>query len=622
MNENQNQEQQQEQELPQEMAASEPSQVQPEAVQTAAKPRKKMSLLAAAAIIMVAAAAAIWAFGGSHRQQMDAQEHLNPTSVAYTADGKVGIVRDQQTVDLYVNGAKGGNREMINQIMSGSIPYAGEKNYVELDNGDRVYVRMEILSITHMNGKLCVRTADGEEKVLDENVSSIYCNSDNAVYYTKTVDNKQVQLRYQDGQVTPIQEVVGKENIAVTSVSQDGTLMQVIQRDENQNTIASGYFYEDQLHLLDSNRTVFQIAPIGKEVFVMETHEDTGLVDLYRVKDLATAELEPIGSGVTEAVVYEDGSMSFVGDADVSANEYNPVGSIYLYSHADASVEKLADNAVAILESQMRSNGWMNENGRDVTTSEISRDFSRDAQLWNGQVHYIDAQGNLCASSAQAATVGESGLQGFVISENFYQVNDYSFNDEIVFATYAQDCLYWSRGADLYRYHLGSMEQPDVIPLNESVEDKAEQNEIQVGYITSGSGDIIEESQQALILKKFKEENSVTLLENVGELSLAGLDNDGSSIFFTSEDGSLYEKSVKNRSNPKLIASGVLQAQATSDGLYYLLESKPQVTIGASGEEETQEETKYDLMLRPYGRDQSQLIAQDVNGISAIYIGK
>ena len=605
MNENQNQNQ--------ETECSEPS---------LAKPRNKMPLIAAAVLLVVAAAAAIWAFGGSHKQQIGAQEHLNPTSIAYTAEGKVGIVRNQETFDLYVNGAKGGNREMINQIMSGSIPYAGDKNYVELANGDRVYIRMEVLSITQMNGKLCVRTADGVETELDESVSGIACHSDNSVFYNKTVDGQQVQMCYQDGQVTPVEEVLGEDALSVTAISKDGTLMQVAQLDENRNTTASGYYYEGQLHLLNSNQTVFQIAPIGKEIFVMQAPDNTGLVDLYRVKDLASAELEQVGTAVTEAVVYDDGSMSFVGDADIAANEHNPIGSIYLYNHADAVVEKLADNAVAILESQMRSKGWMNENGRDLTTSEISRDFSRDTQLWDGQVHYIDAQGNLCASSAQAATVGESGLQGFVISEDFYQVDDYSLNDEIVFATYAQNCLYWSRGADLYRYHLGSMEQPDVIPLNESVAEKAQQDGAQIGYITSGSGDIIEESQQVLILKKFQEENSVTLLEHVGELNLAGLDNDGRTIYFISEDGSLYEKSVENRSNPKLMDSGVLQAQATSDGLYYLLECKPQITVGASGEEESEQEVSYNLMLRPYGSSQSQLIAQDVNTISAMYLGQ
>ena len=300
MNENQNQNQ--------ETEHSEPS---------LAKSRNKMPLIAAAVLLVVAATAAIWAFGGSHKQQVSAQDHLNPTSIAYTAEGKVGIVRNQETFDLYVNGAKGGNREMINQIMSGSIPYAGDKNYVELANGERVYIRMEVLSITQMNGKLCVRTADGKETELDESVSGISCHSDNSVFYNKTVDGQQVQMCYQDGQITPVKEVLGEDALSVTAISKDGTLMQVAQLDENRNTTASGYYYEGQLHLLDSNQTVFQIAPIGKEVFVMQAPDSTGLVDLYRVKDLASAELEQVGTAVTEAVVYDDGSMSFVGDADI-----------------------------------------------------------------------------------------------------------------------------------------------------------------------------------------------------------------------------------------------------------------------------------------------------------------
>ena len=51
-------------------------------------------------------------------------------------------------------------------------------------------------------------------------------------------------------------------------------------------------------------------------------------------------------------------------------------------------------------------------------------------------------------------------------------------------------------------------------------------------------------------------------------------------------------------------------------------ECKPQITVGASGEEESEQEVSYNLMLRPYGSSQSQLIAQDVNTISAIYIGQ
>ncbi len=96
-----------------------------------------------------------------------------------------------------------------------------------------------------------------------------------------------------------------------------------------------------------------------------------------------------------------------------------------------------------------------------------------------------------------------------------------------------------------------------MIPLNESVEEKAQEVTAQVGYITIGSGDILEETNQTLVLKKFSDESSVTVLENVGTLTLAGLDNAGTHIYFTSEDGSLYSKSLENRSNPKRIDSDV-----------------------------------------------------------------
>lgn len=76
-----------------------------------------------------------------------------------------------------------------------------------------------------------------------------------------------------------------------------------------------------------------------------------------------------------------------------------------------------------------------------------------------------------------------------------------------------QTALTWSRGADLYRYNLGSMEEPQMIPLNESVEEKAQEVTAQVGYITIGSGDILEETNQTLVLKKFSDESSVTVLE-------------------------------------------------------------------------------------------------------------
>ena len=131
------------------------------------------------------------------------------------------------------------------------------------------------------------------------------------MYYNKMVDDKLVQTRYLNGELTPMSEIVGKENIVAVKASADDSLLQVLELDENQNTVAGGYFYNGKLHLLDPKYMVFDISDSGKDVFVMESDEQTGLVTLYRVKDLETEELEKLGSGMTEAVLYEDGSLAF-----------------------------------------------------------------------------------------------------------------------------------------------------------------------------------------------------------------------------------------------------------------------------------------------------------------------
>lgn len=598
-----------------------------EAPETSQKKSSKKKIFFAAAVIALAAAAAAFFFLSPKEQKVSAQEHENPTALAYITEDEVALAKGTRTVSLYRNEAKGGTaKEQVSQLMGSSVPYIGEKNYLELANGEIVYIPLSMTSMQNMTGKLCVRTASGDEKVLDEEASVIYCHGDNSVYYNKMVDDKLVQTRYLNGELTPMSEIVGKENIVAVKASADDSLLQVLELDENQNTVAGGYFYNGKLHLLDPKYMVFDISDSGKDVFVMESDEQTGLVTLYRVKDLETEELEKLGSGMTEAVLYEDGSLAFLADCNIEANPNNPIGSIYLYQPETQTVEKQADNAVALVESEIRNKGWMNENGRDITTSELSRDFGRDKPLFAGQVHYIDAQGNLCASSAQAATVGESGLQGFVICEDFYNVDDYSFNDEIVFATGTKDYLYWSRGPELFRYRLGSMEQPEVIPLDESVEEKVEENAAQVGYLTSGSGDIIEETQESLVLKNFSDYSSITLLQNVGTLTLAGLNNDGTEIYFISEDGSLYAQTVTGRGNPKRIDSNVVQAQATSEGLYYVVgvEKPVEPVVGESGEEvQPQEpEYQYNLMFREYGKRKSVEVAQNVNTIAVLHVAQ
>ena len=51
-----------------------------------------------------------------------------------------------------------------------------------------------------------------------------------------------------------------------------------------------------------------------------------------------------------------------------------------------------------------------------------------------------------------------------------------------------------------------------------------------------------------------------------------GLNPTGDSIYFISGDSTLYEKSLKDTSNPKPVASQVHSAVAVADGLYVLRE--------------------------------------------------
>lgn len=593
-------------------------QEKPDKPETAA-PHKRSSLplIVGAVVIILALAAVLWAVLGTGGQQVTAEQHNNPTVLTAFSDDAIRFAIGDELVAMYTNDAEDETeRQYIANGLSISTPYIGSRNYVELANGEVVYLPMSFETSAEMVGKLYVRTADGEEKVLDENASVIYAYSDNAVYYNKLEDSKLVQTRYMDGELTPVSEIAGQDNIVVTKASSDNSLLQVIQLDDDQNTVAGGYIYNGTLHLLDTQYNVYNIS--DQDVFVVSSEEETGLVTLYRVSDLETGELEQLGSAVSEVLLYSDGSMAFIADADLQANEYNPVGSLYRYDPATKTAEKWADNAVAILETTSQSDGW-NENVRQLATSEMQSTNEERQTLYPGQLHYIDAQGSLRAVSPNTATVGQSGLEGFTIYEKFYSVNGYEIDYDIDFTAANNTYIYWGVEDQMYRYQLGSMQQPQVVTLDSSLAEQST-TAMQVGYLITGSGNVLEESDSRLVLKNFEDDSSFIILDNVGTITLVGMDNDGENVYFISEDNSLYSKAVESRSNPKRIASKVTAAVSTSDGLYFLQESEnqPEPVIGESGEvEET--ETVTDLMYLPHGESQPQLLLENVTGISYYY---
>lgn len=593
-------------------------QEKPDKPETAA-PRKRSSLplIVGAVVIILALAAVLWAVLGTGGQQVTAEQHNNPTVLTAFSDDAIRFAIGDELVAMYTNDAEDETeRQYIANGLSISTPYIGSRNYVELANGEVVYLPMSFETSAEMVGKLYVRTADGEEKVLDENASVIYAYSDNAVYYNKLEDSKLVQTRYMDGELTPVSEIAGQDNIVVTKASSDNSLLQVIQLDDDQNTVAGGYIYNGTLHLLDTQYNVYNIS--DQDVFVVSSEEETGLVTLYRVSDLETGELEQLGSAVSEALLYSDGSMAFIADADLQANEYNPVGSLYRYDPATKTAEKWADNAVAILETTSQSDGW-NENVRQLATSEMQSTNEERQTLYPGQLHYIDAQGSLRAVSPDTATVGQSGLEGFTIYEKFYSVNGYEIDYDIDFTAANNTYIYWGVKDQMYRYQLGSMQQPQVVTLDSSLAEQST-TAMQVGYLITGSGNVLEESDSRLVLKNFEDDSTFIILDNVGTITLVGMDNDGENVYFISEDNSLYSKAVESRSNPKRIASKVTAAVSTSDGLYFLQESEnqPEPVIGESGEVE-EAETVTDLMYLSHGESQPQLLLENVTGISYYY---
>lgn len=593
-------------------------QEKPDKPETAA-PRKRSSLplIVGAVVIILALAAVLWAVLGTGGQQVTAEQHNNPTVLTAFSDDAIRFAIGDELVAMYTNDAEDETeRQYIANGLSISTPYIGSRNYVELANGEVVYLPMSFETSAEMVGKLYVRTADGEEKVLDENASVIYAYSDSAVYYNKLEDSKLVQTRYMDGELTPVSEIAGQDNIVVTKASSDNSLLQVIQLDDDQNTVAGGYIYNGTLHLLDTQYNVYNIS--DQDVFVVSSEKETGLVTLHRVSDLETGELEQLGSAVSEALLYSDGSMAFIADADLQANEYNPVGSLYRYDPATKTAEKWADNAVAILETTSQSDGW-NENVRQLATSEMQSTNEERQTLYPGQLHYIDAQGSLRAVSPDTATVGQSGLEGFTIYEKFYSVNGYEIDYDIDFTAANNTYIYWGVEDQMYRYQLGSMQQPQVVTLDSSLAEQST-TAMQVGYLITGSGNVLEESDSRLVLKNFEDDSTFIILDNVGTITLVGMDNDGENVYFISGDNSLYSKAVESRSNPKRIASKVTAAVSTSDGLYFLQESEnqPEPVIGESGEVE-EAETVTDLMYLPHGESQPQLLLENVTGISYYY---
>lgn len=578
-------------------------------------PKKRTPLaLAIGAAVLVLVLCAVLFMGRSGGQTVTADQHASPSSLRYQSESGVSLIRDGGTIQLFTNGAGdlSAHGAIANQ-MSSFNPYIGKQNYVKFANGEIVYIETVFTGVNEqtgqpdVTGKLYLKAPGQEPTLLDEDVQVIYCANQQELFYTKLEGNKLVEYHYKDGKTQKADEITGQPNSIVIEISEDSSLLGALFLDDSGQIKQAGYLKDGTLHYIEDGVSLYGISPDGKQVYGVESDPATSLVTLYRVKDLSTGELEQIGTAITEVLQYGDtGSVAFVGDCDVSKGKANPAGSLFYFDAQSGETKKLADDVTAIVEAFPRTRSSLNENGQDLLPSETSSVYTIDSTLYPGQIHYFDSVGNLKVIN-DAAVPGESGLDGMVLCAKMYEPESYSLSQDVYFMTQAGEFLYWSKGPMVYRYRLGSMEAPQTVPLDEDIQAKANAS-AQMGYIITGSGDIIEETGDQVILRQFEKEQTTPILENMGTLAVIGLDNDGKNIFFLTQDNSLYSKSVESRSNPKRIASNVRNAVATTDGLYILRDYED----GKGGT----------LDLLRYGEKSPVQVAEGVKTITAVTYSK
>lgn len=577
-------------------------------------PKKKhtgMILAALVAAVVLVGAAWWYANGRGEPQTVTAEEHLNPTYACYQSSQSAGVVENGQVTELYVNTAQDLTaNQSIGSMIQGTTPYIGVQNYVKWDNGDEVYLEVDATGmesgspVTVVN--LMHKTAGQEEaQQIDTDVAAFTCSNGSSVYYYKVTDTGLVAYRYDASGITPVSEITGMDSTLITAVTDDGTGYVLAKLDETGTMVQSGYYLNGTAQMLDDSLNVYYLSKDGKTVYILGRDENL-TAEMFYLTNADTQEMIPIASGITELLVYEDtGAMVYLGDTDVSQNKNNPVGSIGTFDPATQQATKLADNATSIVEAFQRDYSWHNENGRDLGPSEIlTSTFILPSRLSENELFYTDADGNLMVMNSEGNTL--------TLCEGLYSVDEYQPSSDIGFLSQSGSYLFWSKGSDVYRYTLGSMSEPEVSALDASLSDKVDNN-AQLGYLTTGSGNIMEETSESVVLKTFDGTEPTSVLDDIGTITLVGLDNDGKNLYFLTEDQSLYSKAIEKRSNPKRIASQVMDAVTTPDGIYYL---QQETTVGESGEETLS--STGTLYYRAWDSGKAVAVKENVASLTAI----
>jgi len=256
----------------------------------------------------------------------------------------------------------------------------------------------------------------------------------------------------------------------------------------------------------------------------------------------------------------EDGSVTCIAQVELNDDVMNPVGSVIHFDPASKTLTTIADDAVALVESTSKAYTWLNEAANEMVVSEQGNQTQFNQTVKEDTFHYIDANGSFCAADLNGNTLE--------VFKNFYDPENYVYSSDIFYLSEQDDAFYWAELDKIYKYTAGSMKEAEIVTLYDDMLTKVESG-MEMGYVLSGDGSVLEQSGNSLTLKPFGGE-SYSVYDSEEVFYVVGLSAKGDKIYLSNDATQLLEKEISENSEIKLVAENVQKAVAVESGLYFL----------------------------------------------------
>ena len=505
------------------------------------------------------------------QNQTEYDRHGSIASYKVGKSIKMVLPENLKNVTMYKNGAKDlQSYSSLKNLLSADTAYIGKTNFCKIDEGS-VHIETELTYYNSAyqqsdgNYNLVLTKANGEQKILDTDVLSIDCSNNHSIYYRKVVNEESVQFRYCKGKIEEVKEIVGADVAIITHCSNNDKTIGFVSLDNLDNgtsEIKSGYIHNGEKHYYENNSAeTYYISEDGEHIYALNFQDNSYLVDVKYVSNKDNCEVKEIANSVTELSIYKDSSaITCLGNVNSEEEKMNPVGELLHYNPSEGNVIKVANDVTAIVESADKVYPWLNENSHEMLITEQESSFIFDKEVCDGQYHYINSEGKLCAAN----DAGEF----FVIHNNFYNPENYVYGEDLYYFSEQNGNFYWSQDDKVYKYKTGTMQAAETITLEAKMLSKIE-NGLEVGYLITENGEILEQCGNTLVLKDFGEKSD-TVYDSAEQIYVIGLSSDGTKIYLANEAKQLLELELKANSSPIVIAENVETAITVENGIYYL----------------------------------------------------